>query len=347
MKIIIKGIEYNLGEPVRDGGEGEIYELKINNELKCVKIYYPDKRTAYAERKVIALINRFEAMDFGNVSEQIAYPEIPVYEADSNEFCGFLMKYFNNHRRLMEITYSKNTKLFGDPNLSDEDAVLIIDKLYYYIKVLHRVGFIIGDLNPENILINELNNTPALVDIDSFQIGTYYSNSRRKDYIDPAVKVDGYGKAKYFIYSTDSDIFSMAIIAYEFLVGSRPHFYQTVKPTDTNYKKEIHLSLLDYFIDNRQKLDGSDITLFKDDLYFATIQRIDFLKNNFFEIFTFLKSVFADGKRYYFYYKDKKEIKIQKRKGILSLKDTTLIPHSKEDPEELQLFLDQYQITLP
>jgi serine/threonine protein kinase len=346
MNILIKGVSYSLKDPISDGGEGEIYLLNYGNEVKCVKIYYSDKRTAFAERKIITLINRFEAMDFGPISEQLGAPELPVYEVGSNQFCGFLMKYFNNHKRLIEYTYSKNTEKFGDTDLNEEQAIQIIDQLYYKLRILHRVGLIIGDLNPENILIDKTTNIAALVDIDSFQVGSYYSNSRRKEYVDPKVRVDGYGKAKYFIYSTDSDIYSMAIIAYELLVGSKPHYFQTSTPSDTNYKKEIDLSLLDYFIDNKAKPQTKE-ALHKDEVYFLLIKRLDFLRNNYFEIFTYLKSVFAQGKRYYFYYKEKKEIKIQRKKGIITLKETELIPQSKEDPEELALFLKQYQINLP
>src|SRR5688572_25179187 len=106
MKVKIKGVEYALGEPIKFGGEGEIYTINYDNQIKCIKLYYPDKRTSFSERKIITLINKFEALQFGNIEKNLAYPEIPVYDALSNKFCGFVMKYFGNHTALVEITYS-------------------------------------------------------------------------------------------------------------------------------------------------------------------------------------------------------------------------------------------------
>jgi len=347
MNILINNKKYILSESKYAGGEGEIYVVNYDGVEKCVKIYYPDKRTSYAERKVIALINKFGTMNFGDTSNYIAFPEIPVYEEDTNEFCGFLMKFFGSHNRLIDMFYSKNEEAYAIKDLTDEDAINIIDALYFKLRVLHRLGLIVGDLNPENILIDKITKAPVLVDIDSFQVGTYYSNSRRKDYVDPKVRIDGYGKAKYFIYSTDSDIFSLAIVAYEFLIGSKPYFYNTIKPADSFYKKNINLSLLDYYIENKTKEKISEFPLFKDPLYHATIERLYYLEMNYFPIFTFLKSVFCDAKRYYFYYKDKKEVVIKRSKGQLNIQEIELIKQSKEDPEELQLFLNQFQISIP
>lgn len=347
MNILINRKKYSLSEPTNDGGEGEIYVIDFEGIEKCVKIYYPDKRTPYAERKVIALINKFGSMNFGDTSDYIAFPEIPVYEEGTNEFCGFLMKYFGSHHRLIDLFYSKNNGAYAIEEFTDEDAINIIDALYFKLKVLHRLGLIVGDLNPENILIDKTTREPVLVDIDSFQVGTYYSNSRRKEYVDPKVRIDGYGKAKYFIFSTESDIFSLAIVAYEFLIGSKPYFFNTLKPSDSIYKKNINLSFLDYYIENRLKNKISEFPLYKDPLYYATIVRLYYLETNHFPVFTFLKSVFCDGKRYYFYYKEKKEVVIRRKNGQINIQEIELIKQSKEDPEELQLFLNQYQITIP
>ncbi len=345
MNIDIKGKKYTLGDPFNDGGEGEVYMINYDGENRCVKIYHPDKRTAFVERKVLTLINKFQMMDLGVIGQQIAYPELPVYESGSNKFCGFLMKYFQTPKRLIEFTYSKVDEKFGESQLSEKDAIQIVDDLFYKLKILHRVGLVIGDLNPENILIDPDNYSSFLVDVDSFQIGSYYSNSRRKDYFDPSVKIDGYGKAKYFIYSIHSDIYSMSTIAYEFLVGSNPHYFSTLTPSDTYFKKQKDLSLLDYFVGNKNKAYADEI-LFKDEMYYLHIARLNYLKENSFDFFLFLKAIFSEGKRYY-YGKERKEIKIQKRKGLLTLKESELIPQEKEDPEVLELFLNQYQLHLP
>lgn len=346
MEVLIEGKRYRLTDLNKGGGEGDLYTVHFDGALKCVKIYEIEKRTSFNERKIIALINRFKRISLGGIENYIGYPEIPVYHPATKKFCGFLMKYFAYCIPVSELKFSSNHLTYGGTNLGDEDMLKLFDNLFFYLKVLHKAGIILGDVNPENILVNKTNLTPAFVDFDSVQVGSFYSSSRRPDYIDPLVKIDGHGNHKYFIYSTDSDIFSLSIIFYEVMLGTKPNFFQTTTPTETNYKKNIGLSYLDYFIKNDTKIQFHQLQLEINKSHDAFNERLEYLKEYHSNVFNFLKSIFADSKRYYFYNKFVRAVNIQKKQGVTEFAEFELIEQSKADPEELELFMNQFDINL-
>lgn len=346
MKVLINNEVYNLTETEKFGGEGDLYTVNYNGVTKCVKIYYPEKRTPYNERKIITLINKFKKISLEGIENHIAFPEFPVYEVSNKKFCGFLMKYFDRHIQISDLKFSSNHLGYGNTEHHDEDIFTLFDDLFFYLKVLHRAGIILGDINPENILIEQDTLIPCITDFDSVQIGSFYSNSDRRDYIDPSVKVDGIGKHKYFIYTTDSDIYSMATIFYEQIVGPKPHFFSTKDPTDTDYKKNIGLSFLDVFIQNEAKIKKHQLEVLEDKNYRAYAERLSYLQEFYPNILNYLKSVFIENNRFYFYYKQIRPVTIKKMDGILQFKEIELISQPKEDPEEIELFVKQFGINL-
>lgn len=347
MKVLINDKEYTLTDINKFGGEGDLYTTEYLGETKCVKIYHPEKRTPYNERKIITLINRFKRISMGGIENNIGYPETPVYETTTKKFCGFVMKYFSNHIPIADFKFSNNHFTYGDTELNDEDILTLIDNLFFYLKVLHKTGIILGDVNPENILIEKKSLTPVIVDFDSVQVGSFFSNTKRNDYVDPMVRIDGHGRYKYFIYSTDSDIYSLAIIFYELILGAKPHFFQTTNPTETNYKKTIGLSFLDYFIQNADKIKAHSLEVEKNKTYNALFERLEYLKSNHPNVFNFLKSIFVEEKRYYFYNKQNRLINIEKKHGVTEFKEFELLSQTKEDPDELDFFIKQFDIKLP
>ncbi len=347
MRIIVNNKEYSLGEPILFGGEGDIYTLNYDGSIKCVKVYYYEKRTSFNERKILTLISKFHRFNLSGIEDHIAYPELPIYDASTGKFCGFIMKYFDNHINLTDLKFSNNTLTYGETNYIDTDILKIVDNLFFYLMIFHKLGIVLGDLNPENILVDKGTLLPAFVDVDSVQVGSFYSNTKRSDYIDPTVKIDGFGKSKYFIYSIDSDIFSLALITYELILGAKPHFYQTVTPTETNYKKSIDLSLLDFYLSNTEKITKHNHVIRENELYKAVKARLEYLKENHSYIFFYFKSIFTERKRYYFHYLQKRIVNIQRKNGETNVTEVELITQSKADPEELTLFMEQFKLIVP
>lgn len=346
MKVLINNKEYTLTDINKFGGEGDLYTVNYLGETKCVKVFYPEKRTPFNEKKIYVLINKFEIISLGGVENYLGYPELPVYDTN-RKFCGFMMRYFGNHFPISELKFSNNHYNYGNTELFDDDIFKLCDNLSFYLKILHKAGIILGDVNPENILIDKNNLSPCLVDFDSVQVGSFYSSNNRNEYIDPSVKVDGNGKYKYFIYTTDSDIYSLATIFYELIIGAKPHYYTTTNSTDTFFKKSIDLSFLDFFLENNKKIVKHSYQLVENTKHLAFRERLQYIKEFYPNIFNYLKSIFSEGRRYYFYYLHNRPVNIHKKDGVLEFKEVELITQSKEDPEELELFIKQFNLLIP
>lgn len=348
MKILIKNKEYVLQETGKFGREGEIYSVLGYSQSKLAKVYDVDRRTAYTQRKVTALINKFRNFNWGGMEDSIAFPEFPLYDAATKSFCGFLMKNFNNHSDFFDNRFDLENSSFKNTRINDEIATSIIVTLFSFLRVLHKAGFILGDVNPDNVLLNNDTLMPVLIDFDSSQIGTYYSNTNRQTYIDSKVRADGYGSKRHFIYTTDSDIYALAIVSYEFMVGIHPYFFQTSRPTDTEYKKANGLSILDYLESNRDKTDKFDFEIFENAAYEATVLRLNEIKAEHKEIYAFFKSVFVEGKRNYFSMKESKIYNLSSSHSSEEddLSIVEILPASKGDPDELDLFMKQFDLSI-
>lgn len=347
MKVIIKNSLYELGETGAFGREGNIYFLAGTDNSKLAKVYHEEKRTAYRQRKTTAIINRFRKLDLGGVENFIAFPELPIYDEERG-FCGFVMKNFSNHSELFQSKYDLKLGSYRNEEIDDDKAMAIVGSLFAYLEVLHKAGFILGDVGPDNVLLDNVAFMPVVVDFDSAQVGTYYSSTHREEYIDPTVRIEGYGQKKHFIYTTDSDVFAMAIVCYEFVVGTLPYFFQTTIPTDTNYKKWKDLSFLDYFEGNTGKTQHHKFSLFENDLVKAVSARLGQIRATSPALYDFLRSVFSDGERKYFRRSSSPKYKITS-KGLADDSEVDifdLIPQPKEDPEELDLFRKQFEVEL-
>ncbi|MCF8276187.1 MAG: hypothetical protein K9J17_05575 [Flavobacteriales bacterium] len=346
MEVIINKEKRQLTSTGKFGGEGELWTTNVEGVVKCVKVYNPDKRTAFNERKVITLINRNQKFLLG-IENFVAFPEAPVYEVGTKHFCGFMMRYYPNHLDLNDIKYSSNGLSYGRTNLVDENLLSIVHALNHYLEVFHKVGVVVGDINPENILINEQTLAPVLVDFDSVQVGGFFSTTRRKEYVDPTVKTDGKGRARFFLYNTDSDIYAMAVVAFELLVGVKPHFYQTTDPTDTDYKKNLGVSWLDFVLKNQSKIENSGLNIERNPLFDAVSDRLQYLSENCPDIFKYFEDVFVKGERKYYYHGPRSTVYIQRRKIKSSENEFELLGQDKNDPEEVKLFMDQYGLKIP
>jgi serine/threonine protein kinase len=158
------------------------------------------------------------------------------------------------------------------------------------------------------------------------------------------VRTDGYGADRHFVYTTDSDIYALAIVCYEFMVGMHPYFFQTSIDTDTEYKKANGLSLLDYLEGNRAKVGAFRFTVFENAAYRAAARRLWDLKAKYSELYEFFKAIFVDELRVYFSMNAGPTYDLAIKAAAIEddISSTTIIPMSKEDPEELGLFVKQF-----
>ena len=159
--------------------------------------------------------------------------------------------------------------------------------------------------------------------------------------------MDGFGNNKFFVYSTDSDTFSLSIIFYELIIGSNPYFYQTDPPTESYYKKQQNICLLDCILIGIEKEITKNINIVRNEFYYSTLNRILYLSESQPRVLDYFTKVFTNGIRKYFYLNEQKiipKILFKKYKHVEGIEH--IMGYSKEDPKELIHFINQFQINI-
>lgn len=138
------------------GGEGKIYEISEHPEL-VAKIFRESKRTAWREEKLRNMV-RIRLSD--EELEQITWPVDLLYSEQG--FVGYVMPRLKKNKSISHI-YSVNGQ--------DQDYVKRIGIAYNLceaVRTVHSLGQVCGDLNPQNICVEENTGLVTLVDTDSF-----------------------------------------------------------------------------------------------------------------------------------------------------------------------------------
>ncbi len=159
------GNQYILGEYRASGGEGTIYSLE-GNSSSVAKIYHSDKLTVELQQK-IEVMSQFSMR--GGRDFSIAWPREALYSQEGF-FVGFKMKKVSG-TPLQHTVFIPN--YLKDNGYTRRDLVQIAGRVLSAFIAIHSRGFLIGDINPHNILLNEESKKIFIIDTDSFQIGPF------------------------------------------------------------------------------------------------------------------------------------------------------------------------------
>lgn len=143
------------------GGEGTVFLLKNGNILK---IYNVSSLSVKKEKKIKALISK--KMKY----EGICFPKEIIYDKEK-EFVGYSMLKADGYEMQKTIFHPVLLKK-KFPNWTREDLCDIGINILNKVEYLHSHKIIIGDINPNNILLTEDKNV-YFVDTDSYQIDNY------------------------------------------------------------------------------------------------------------------------------------------------------------------------------
>lgn len=208
-----------LDSVIAEGGEGVVYSVK-NTPNAVVKVYknLSEVKEKYLSEKIKAQIEMKNLIAL----ENLAWPKMEVYD-HKMRWIGFAM------RKVEGITLSKIAhpilykKYFPELNRSHiTDLMLSIIKV---IDALHKQNVFIGDINPNNILVNKNTNKASIIDTDSFQIVT--GNRKYPCLVGrpEMTPLEHHGKDYSQIdRNAASDLFSFAIICFQsFMMGRYPY----------------------------------------------------------------------------------------------------------------------------
>ncbi len=200
-----------LGKKIASGGEGIIYET---NTEYVAKIYKPDQLTRHRYEKLNIMLNHPVK------KEWICWPVTMLYNLN-NEFVGFLMPAAKGITIQDGIFFTGPfKKLFPDWKKRDlvELCVTILKKIVY----LHRRNIIMGDLNPNNILVVSPTEV-YFVDVDSWQMEDFPCHVGTINYTAPEIQGKKY---ETFLRTLGNENFAVATLLFMLMLPGKPPYAQ-------------------------------------------------------------------------------------------------------------------------
>ena len=226
------------GRLFKDGGEGKIYEVLGHNDL-LLKIY-KDKDLQGKTIVTQELQHKLEYMKNNPPMSLInkgclAWPIDILYS--QGRMTGFVMSRLKSDYTLQQIYTYKHPSI--DKNYDEYPSVQsrigIAVNLAYTVSELHKAGYVIGDMNHENIGVDRENAQIRIFDCDSFTITdnsgtTLRTNVCMEGYLAPEIiKHCNSERAKGCPYDLDtvalptftkaSDLFCLAVHIFRSLMN--------------------------------------------------------------------------------------------------------------------------------
>lgn len=306
MEVIIDKSRYTLSQPIAGGGEGEVYAL---TDDFAVKVYHSDilEQSPERKQKVLSLCNAYlnNVSQFGQ--EHFAFPQHPAHKKNLlfNDIIGFSMPFFKNCLHIVEFNYDINSGEFRSPSgyqFNDQTALEFIYDIFDLIGRLHKGGIILGDINPKNILCDWTSilgkPKPVFIDLDAVQFGQFdCAPAFSEDYIDPLIEKLGKKPNNSYMYSSESDIFSLACLAYSFFVGVHPYSIRTRPPCGMSDNKINKVSVIRFIEEGESYLKSLGLEYLDGKNNRDIINRLKSLKNLDNNLYEFFVSVFSKDER--------------------------------------------------
>lgn len=210
------------------GGEGTVFEV-VGEPNLVVKIYHqPDPRR---EQKILRMISARPSR-----VDDFAWPLDAVYSADRGEFLGFVMQKVKGVPLRDIVVYDKRK---GVPW---SFYVLVAANIATAVQSLHEAGHVVGDLNPNNVLVDTGTGVVRLIDTDSFHIidrlngEVYPCVVGQPECLAPELQGIGRTSGESFrtippdrSFNVDTDLFSLAIMIFRTLMNGAHPFNSVIK----------------------------------------------------------------------------------------------------------------------
>ncbi len=206
-----------LSHKLGTGGEGSVFEIFAQPEI-VAKIYHEVPSPEKAE-KLIAL----SKLSNERLLKIAAWP-VDVLRVEANgDFAGFVMKRIGQAAEVHTL-HSPKSRLQKFPEASWAFLIYVATNIARAVATLHENDFIVGDLNPKNILVTH-QATVTLLDCDSFQVTTEGKTFRCEggfpEYLPPELQ----GKSLRDVERTpEHDCFGLAVVIFQLLFMGRHPF---------------------------------------------------------------------------------------------------------------------------
>ncbi|BAT54051.1 Serine/Threonine protein kinase with WD40 repeats [Nostoc sp. NIES-3756] len=214
-----KGRYISLEKRLASSGEGEVWQTNFSGYL--AKIYHFPK-PEHLKKLQLMLANPPE--DPTNTQNHISIAWVKDLLMDGNGNCvGFIMPAINQAKELLYV-YNPQYRLKQAPGFNWYYLHTAAYNLALIISELHAKGYIVGDINPKNILVND-QGLISIIDTDSFQV----SDSIEGIIYRCAVGLEGFTPPELLNKNLSSinqtryhDRFRLAVVIHHLLFGYHP-----------------------------------------------------------------------------------------------------------------------------
>jgi len=240
------GVWFKLAGEIGHGGEGIVFATEA--EGAAVKIITSQN----------AVLRRPELEQQLKRVARLALDDLPVAmprQLLDGDVVGYTMNLLTGMTTLGSLTLPSLTSPFDELWYRESGGLSkrlsVIETLGELIAGLHGRGLVYGDLSANNVLISESNDRSRvfLIDLDNLRLS---SDPKRKiwtpDYSAPEQADDG--------ASQQTDLFSLAIIAFSVLCGNNPHYGETLDSLSPDQYQDSPFSSLVPWVDDM--LDDSN-----------------------------------------------------------------------------------------
>ena len=298
MQLIIDGRRFDDPEFHASGGEGEIYTL---DNSRVAKVYYEKLRTNDRRLKVLALCDSYANFTTRHANQLIAFPEAPAYEiaVSFDTLVGFAMSRYE-FPTISDLGYDISSRTFNEASgarFNDTSALAFVFDIFGVVEQLHQARIVLGDVNPGNIMCETGQERPVFVDIDAAQIGGFPCEATHPNYNDPRLAGQGTGLSGTYTFDFGSDIFALAVVCFEFLVGVRPHYLFVNPPQDDVTNKTRGVSSIRSFETGNHYLASLGLSYFDCKENDAIFRRLNQIKAMNPRLYAFFVDVFVNDHR--------------------------------------------------
>lgn len=230
---------YRIGSMIKSGGEGGVFNIRGNDSL-VAKVYSystlsnPTARALKENKIGVMLSQPVKTTRTPDGMLLIAWPIDALYF--NGQFVGYVMPKVHSRDDLNVVT---NTTLCRShfPNFSWRIKVMIAHNLAYIVQLVHEAGHVIGDMNPENLLVNS-DGIITVIDTDSFSVNDWASGATYpcevgvEEYLAPEIQFAGRVSGRRFTQETDC--FALAVNLFRLLMGGYHPFTCTTQDSGSS-----------------------------------------------------------------------------------------------------------------
>ena len=195
----------------RTGGEGSVY---LTDSGYICKIYKKEKVSSFRYEKIKLFIENEIVIPNVCLPQRIAFNS-------KKEFVGYLMPQAEGHEMKTSLFMPMLLKE-KFPHWNRLHLVQVAIGIIDMVKHIHEYNIILGDINPNNILVKD-ENTIFFIDTDSFQVGRYPCPVGMIPYTRREKQSKRY---EAFLRDKEDDIFALTTLLFQLMLpGKLPYSF--------------------------------------------------------------------------------------------------------------------------